>query len=462
MRERFRRGLAIATATVYLACGVVTPAKAFAPPLVLGAAAVALPGGSYAGLSALVGLIGLTGLYLLLQDESGNKARIPLTSKPESQPPAPAAPATADSTQVIKYNGGTGTLFDSRADACAAAYAQHQQMNPAPDNYSYDGITDYQTCRYKLKYVPNDAYSTYVNLTIGEVGQPTCPKGYNLNGQNQCVLVNPRQSADDKTCDMLLSGGQFATADDMNCGATTDPNKLQPMVRDGKAVAYGKNNTTGQPLIFTVAPNNTVESPDYVTVKVQEQVQTDANTQVKTTTIQVNPDTGTIVGVQTQTSPGSVISPGTQTQPTANTPTSTTNSPTVKTGTDTTIDFETCGLPGKPACAVDDTGFANPSKPWESSQTPDFELPKKTITEWADPTIAWSDLLPKITPGSYTACHPLEFRGQVQQYGLDATTQLDICWIFEYVRMFLGWLFGVCTVIYVFRKFTNSQQAETI
>lgn len=468
MRERFKRGFAIATAVVYLAAGVVTPAKAFAPPIALGAAAVMLPSGSYAGLSSLAALIGLTGLYFTVQDALGNKVAVPLGTKPENQPPSPAAAPTAAPTG----NSGSGAVYSildgscsqsgqtSVAGACSA-WASCKSSSFAPSaNFSGAGVYNNAYCAYSLN---GTTYHDVVVTAQTVNNLPTCGSGYTLSGSS-CVLSNPRQAADDKRCDMLLSGGQFAMADDLNCSATSDGTKLQPLIRDGKAIAYGKNESTGQPLVFTVSPSTTVNSRDWIEIKVQEQVQTATQTQVKETSILVDPATSQITSVQTQTSPGMITQPTAQTVPTTNTSPSVSTTPTVSTDptkqTQTETTINTCGLPGQPACAVDDTGFANPSKPWDSTDKPDFDTGKKVMTDWVDPSLSWSDFLPKLTPGAYAACHPLEFRGQVQQYGLDATTQLDICWFFEYIRMFLGYLFGLSAMVYIFRTFTSSQSWE--
>ena len=115
----------------------------------------------------------------------------------------------------------------------------------------------------------------------------------------------------------------------MNCPATADGSKLTPMLRDGKAIAYGTN-SNGDPIMWEVTPG-----PSKYTIKQYQQVETAAQTQVQTTTVEVDAQTSEITSVSTQTSPGSLASPSASSVPTSTDPqtqpTTSENTPTVQT-----------------------------------------------------------------------------------------------------------------------------------
>ncbi len=285
----------------------------------------------------------------------------------------------------------------------------------------------------------------------------SCPAGYSFSG-GSCVLQNARRATDDKTCDILLSSGQFATADDMNCGATVDGTKLAPMIRDGKVIAYGTN-SSGQPLMWEVTPG----SAKY-TVREYQQVQTETQTQVQTKTITVDAATSEITSTEVQTSPGKLETPGSQSVPTQAEPT-TENTPTVTQDTTKPIDKITCGLPGTPACAIDDTQFSNRddfSTPNTSSASDHLDTLKTGVENSKDilPGINTS-WLPSLLPGSTTSCDviPISFTiSSGPAAGLSGAENLDICPHLDVIRQILGYLFGISAVFYIWRSFTRSNE----
>jgi len=438
-----RRGIAICLGSIYLSLSLVTPAKAFLPVAVLAAPAIYAAGSTYA-LGALAGLVGLAGGYLLLSDSLNNQVAIPLGDKPSNQPLVPtAAPSTAQTGGQIECGRwSTTTLpYSFTSEVCAGS-----------------GIANCSGEMIGGACVVNDIEHRTYQVTQGGVSG-TCPNGYSSSG-GTCTLVNARQVTDDKRCDILLTNHQYSTAADMNCPSTVDGSKLAPMIRDGKVIAYGTN-SSGQPMMWEVSSNTT-----QVTIKQMEQVQTATQTQVKTTEIAVHPTTSAITSVQTSTQVGSIAAPGGSSLPSEQ-PTTTTpeNTPTVTTKPAEQVQPEqninTCGLPGKPACAVDDSGFTGAPKPWADVPLPDFDAPKNAILNITDPLISWRDWLPSLLPGSPTACHPIEFRGKISigpAAGLDSTTELDICWLFDYIRMFLGFIFGVATIIYIWRSIMGTHK----
>lgn len=253
--------------------------------------------------------------------------------------------------------------------------------------------------------------------------------------------------------------GQFATADDRNCGATSDGTKLEPLIRNGKVVAYGQN-SSGQPLMWEVTPG-----AQTITIKQYEQVQNQTQSLVKTNTVSIDAATGQITSVDTSSLPGSIAIPGTGSIPTTLPTTGTAVDTPTTTTTDTPINISVCGLPNTPACALDDTGFGNLPKSWENNdQRPTMDEPKNQIESILDPEISWN-WLPSLLPGSPVQCHGIEFRGQITSgpaAGLDSTASLDLCPYFEYVRMFLGWLFGIGATIYTWRRFIGARTAQEV
>lgn len=457
-----KRITAFCLAVLVCMSSMVTPARAFAPVAVLAAPQIVSAGGGTYALAALSGLVGLVGLYLTIEDANDNAVRIPLGPNANNQPPAPSAAATVSPS-------GDGA---SACNAWLAAQPQTQNYNGCTLVYSYTltnvtGSAPNYTCTYTKVTTSNQPPAcaslgspynqTQPNQSAPVYATPTCPTGYTLNGSN-CQLQNARQATDDKTCDILLSTGQFATADDMNCGSTADGTKLSPILRSGKAIAYGTN-SSGQPLMWEVTPGST-----RYTLRQYEQVQTASQTQVQTTTVTVDAATSEITSVQVQTSPGTIETPGSQSVPTQADPT-TENTPTVTQDATKPVDKITCGLPGTPACAIDDTQFTNRdsfSGPATSTASDQLDTIKDGVVGAKDllPSVdaSW---LPSLLPGSATSCEPLPISFSISSgpaAGLSGSESLDLCPHFDVIRQVLGYLFGLAAVFYIWRSFTRSNE----
>lgn len=454
---------------VLIGWGSVTqPARAFAPPLIYAAYMTASVSGSTYTLAALAGAIGIAGMYLTIQDAQDNAVRIPVGPNANNQPPAPAAAATTTGTtqtasarcgEILAMLGSTST---PNGCTVTTTYQSNGTSYYSGGYYScgYNRITASSTggCESYNRTFPNDGTYSYYQA------QPntTCPSGYTMSGST-CVLQEARQATDDKTCDILVTNGQFATANDMNCPATVDGSKVSPMLRDGKVIAYGTN-SSGQPLMWEVTPG-----AQTYTVKEYQQIQTATQTQIKTTTATVDAATSTVTSVQTQTSPGSMSSPSATTAPTVTTqadPTTATNTPTVTQDQTKPADLQTCGLPGTPACAIDDTQFDgkdNFSSPRNSEINDKLDQNKTQLENSKDslPTIT-ADWLPSLMPGNATACQPLVFdftlHNRITGTLAAPNVQLDICDKLELVRAILGYMLGMWTVWYVWRRFTTVNQ----
>jgi len=436
-----KRFTAFLTAVLMIFTATTQPARAFAPVAVLGAPQIVTAAGSY-GIGALAGLVGLVGLYLTIEDVNNEKVRIPLGDKPSNQPPAPAAPETA---------AKVGGLQVPSNEQCGRSYG--------PPSY---GTTESCTScmawavypgRYCVRIDDPNIYYTVENTQGTE-----CPTGY-VDQSGTCTLQNARRATDDKTCDILFAQGSFATADDLNCSQTNDGTKISPMFRQGKAIAYGKN-SSGQPLMWEVEPP-TIQKP-YYTLRQYEQTQTATQTQVTETELQLDPQTSTITSVTTSTGPGSLANPTAAEVPTADPETEPTQADTPQVKPEAKKDIITCGLPGTPPCAIDDSGFQNRYvPPATSTYNPDLNRQKDLIENIEPPSIGFG-WLPSLLPGDAVACHPLEFRGAVNvgEVNLDSTTQLDLCPYLEIARNIMGWLFGVVSIIYIWRRFAGARGSE--
>lgn len=453
---------------VVIGWGSVTqPARAFAPVAVLAAPQIVTASGVGYALSAMAGVIGLTGLYMTIKDAQDNAVRIPLGPNSNNEPPAPLAQVT----QAPTGGGSPVTYFTYYGGPQSGSWcASYGGRSPEAACGAVGGTLGYaDRC-----YPPSGQSQTwnfgmastlgYANLgTCNGSLPPTCPSGYTLSGSS-CVLSNARQVTNDKTCDVLVQGGQFAAADDLNCPATVDGSKLSPMLRNGNVIAYGTN-SSGQPLMWEVTPG-----AQRYTVKQYEQIQTPSQTQVKTTTVTVDSATSAVTSVQTSTSPGSISSPSAASAPTVTTsqdPATATNTPTVTKDETKPADLQTCGLPGSPACNVNDDGFQGkeafvPTKTQEINDQLDAQRTGLQNSKDSKPDINFS-WLPSLLPGDAVGCHPLHFDFSVNNRvmgNIPASGDLDICSTLDFIRNLFGYLFGVITVFYVWRNFTTGNKGE--
>lgn len=454
-----KRITAFLTAVLMFFVSTTQPARAFAPVAVLGAPQIVTAAGSY-GIGALAGLVGLVGLYFTIEDANNNKVRLPLGEKTNNNPPAPSAPGTASITGTPKteYVCTSGGDWSSSPTAAAQSYIDVGGCDSA---YTCTPGTCTETSCQIIR-VEKSTGANY-NFNVGimkqtNTGPPyTCPSGYKEQS-GTCVLDNSRLVTDDKTCDILYSQGSFGVADDLNCSAQADGTKVMPILRKGKAIAYGKN-SSGQPLMWEVNPP-TVQNP-YFSLRQYEQTQTAIQTQVTTTEVQLDPQTQTVTSVTTSTEQGSLASPTSAQVPTADPVNEPTQADTPQVKPEAKKDI-TCGLPGTPPCAIDDSGFQNRYvPPATSTYNPDLNKQKDLIENIEPPSIGFG-WLPSLLPGDAVACHPLEFRGAVNvgEVNLDSTTQLDLCPYLDIARNIFGWLFGVVSIIYIWRRFAGARGGE--
>lgn len=126
--------------------------------------------------------------------------------------------------------------------------------------------------------------------------------------------------------------------------------------------------------------------------------------------------------------------------------------------------IETCGLPGKPPCQIDDNGFKgqdnfSAQRLQETAQA--FDGIKNTIDDLKnqshhDINTSW---LPSLLPGASVQCKPIPINVELSHgwlSGLKASSSVDICDKLDLLRQIMAYLFGIGTVIYIFRVFTRA------
>ena len=123
-------------------------------------------------------------------------------------------------------------------------------------------------------------------------------------------------------------------------------------------------------------------------------------------------------------------------------------------------------MPGSPACNVNDDGFEgkdNFSGPKSQEITDKLDQNKTQLENIKDsvPSIT-ANWIPSLMPGSATACSPLTFDFTVNNSVLGLLSapnvKLDICEHLDLVRSILGYMLGLYTVWYVWRRFSTANQ----
>lgn len=457
------------------------------------------PAGALLSLFGVSVLVGASVMGLVLEDSAGNKIDLPVKNGGEST--APSAPATSTPTASGSgYQCSGGSYAVGYGSTIAAACSQPRAylgQYPCPSydpgsGVCYGNVTGYRHDsgfdRHYLQYTrttycvngpcsggiqTGEVFSSgmaEVQVTPqGGVTVPTsCPAGYVVSGTS-CVLQEARQATPDNRCDLKFSGtgsgSKYLFYSDADCpgGATVDNSQFVPGLRtDGQTAFVYTKDSSGRPVLVEV-----VAAPDGSSVVVRHYTQdtSGGNSIVQKTELQVDRSTGTVTNAASSTQVGSISTPSSSTVPTTTTTApSTSDTPTVSTSgqtyqkPETAITVNTCGIPGQPACVVDDSAF-NQTAPGITVPSSDLNAEKNALDNMTAPDVGWS-WLPSLMPGNVVACEPLAFRFQTGAAGgnLDATTELDLCPYLDIGRWFFGFLFHVGAIVYVWRRFVNSNQ----
>lgn len=128
------------------------------------------------------------------------------------------------------------------------------------------------------------------------------------------------------------------------------------------------------------------------------------------------------------------------------------------------VTVNTCGLPGQPACVIDDSAFADKATatiaPLDAIAVAAGQTDQQIagIENEAPPIDAgW---LPSLFPGDPVSCAPLKIEMLNAGTGfmsgrLSMSEEWDFCFIAGYVRDILGWVFSVITVLVIWHTFFN-------
>lgn len=471
-----KRTIAGFLAVLVLWLSVTTPARAlvFVPAI-----GVAMTSGGTASLAvssaSVASLVGVSALALMLTGDT-RETRIPLTDKPQVSEvmPAPAAPASAapvvPAQTGVRWcanfwpNGGgasTGyfcggyfaTQGESITSMCQAAGAQSGNMSWSTV-YCYSGPN-----------ASGDMVGTMGPVVTESGSSPAqCGAGYGPNS-DQCLLVNARQAAPDNKCDLKFTGtgagSKYMYYDDADCpnGPTIDHKQSVPgLRRDGETVFVSGKDGYGRPILIEV-----LAQPDGSKVYVRHYLQSTegGNSVVQTTQLEVDRTTGTVTKASVSTNPGTINQPATDTVPTTTTTTATsTDTPTPeKDETKQAQTQETCGLPDKPECAIDDSGLAGrgaeiSTRTTQAKSELDNEQAKLDPNGLALPTLT-RDWLPSLLPGSAVSCKPIPLPVAINHgplAGLSISENLDLCPYFDIARQVFGYFFMMGAVFYIWRS----------
>ncbi len=388
----------------------------------------------------------------------GNPAvRIPLTAA--TPVPAPNAAATvALATPGTSYYCLGATYYEASCgltgeEACAKVAASSGGTNPV----LISGYACYYTG------------GTGSPKTISYPVLVRCPPGYS-QGATECTLLDARKATDDKQLDFHRTGTTLAPY------ASEYPSNMtaflsQQTISSVNDTVYISGLDGDIPTRFRVTAR-----PDGGSIIGVEQQKTDGSggSYLRETTVGVAPN-GTVESVAATNQNKQLVADASGTQLTPQTVSAPTYSPVPTSGTGQAASFpndyarmgESMLAAQKvvdkldTALKVDDTGFIGKYMgPAGSAHDQQMGQQKSLIEGMETPGITWADWMPSLLPGSAVACHPIEFRGAVNvgpAAGLDSTTYLDLCPYLELARQILGWLFGVGSVIYIWRRFAGAR-----
>ncbi|MFJ4290334.1 hypothetical protein ACIP1U_11165 [Cupriavidus sp. NPDC089707] len=113
--------------------------------------------------------------------------------------------------------------------------------------------------------------------------------------------------------------------------------------------------------------------------------------------------------------------------------------------------IDTCGLPGKPKCLIDETGTPNAEGKFTQSTSELAQARADAITQMQDAAKVTSFALsvPTLLPGG--SCQPIQF---FKWKEFDGT--VDLCERLGFIRTLLGWLWGALAAIYIYNRVSSA------
>jgi hypothetical protein len=265
-----------------------------------------------AGMTAATGLITTMAAYFILTYPDGSQHRVPTTTDPTKQVPAPVAPSTATSTQT------TGFLFVNWGGSkCSGGQVNYSGTDPAaacaaltagtcsPANYAAGNFV-----------TPYSFYCPALGNNLDAVTSQACPLGYS---GIPCLIVDARAAAPDNKCDFGRSGGGFAMITDPDCAKNLNVKGNT----DGSLDFTGKD-ANGRPVTVLFQPTAAGGTAVGISVQGADAAGNTVNTNLN---LNVNPQ-GVIDGAtQTQTTPSGAPASSPAVNPATGTTPATTTTP---------------------------------------------------------------------------------------------------------------------------------------
>lgn len=306
--ENLRRNIARFFLPILTVWFIVTPSQSYAiaPFVVAGvvaadsaaaAAATTLAAGAYdVTATAAVTLIGASLLFFDIGNGFGDKIRIPTTSDPAKQVPAPVAPSSAapvPSFDYFVYNalGGGGIASKTPLGACQAVggnvvtyVSGFPYCDGIPTAYFYPGSTGSAVYSRTVLAKPSTTFA--------------CPVGYS---GNPCLLVDPRAASPDNNCDLARTSTSFTVIADPDCAVHSNIHSNP----DG-SVSFNGANSNKQPFSISFNPTASGGTNVNTTTQGSDAAGNSVNTNLN---IQLNPQGVVTSATQTQTLPSGAPSP---------------------------------------------------------------------------------------------------------------------------------------------------------
>ncbi len=120
----------------------------------------------------------------------------------------------------------------------------------------------------------------------------------------------------------------------------------------------------------------------------------------------------------------------------------------------TKVDIDTCGLPGKPACKIDETGTAaeTDGKTKVTKVGDDLVAARTDAVQKMNDATKQTDFgykMPTLLPGG--SCQPIQFFKWK-----DFNGTVDLCEKLGFIRTLLSWLWGAGAAIYIYNRVSSA------
>ncbi len=465
-----RRGALALLAVVFIVSGLVrdmreAQANPVFLPLIIGIQFIGLMGVGAAiemwdGAPTPAASVGVQALSVTINDPAavqtaGNSAaggsgavRVPTTTLASSAASVPApsgAPATMAFGPTVRYycfsstyiDGQCAQTYDAECQIMATTYGGTAPSVVAPSCYYTGGSPASPRTMYSVDF--------------------KCQPGYS-QGASNCTLQNAYAANPDSKADLTRSGTTLAKVSGDDSGGVKPVISTKTASND--TVDVSGMSATGQPRNVRVTATSGGGSD--ITQSTQK---TDGAgvTYIEKRTYTVD-NTGTVTAAGTSAVQGQLAATGTGTTAkytesgagTAYTPVPVSSSGSSPTDYAKAGEAAAAAASIKAGVKIDETGSTGGYvPPATSTYATDLAAAKTAIEGLQSPDITIGSWWPSLVPGVAVACHGFDFRAK---WGtLDSTTTLDICEYLEIVRQILGYLFGVGSVVYIWRRFANAR-----